>query len=307
MVEKVTNAGKLEERALRKRRRLPHTRLGDFLHTCQRVMRVRLALPSTIWLLLVVVASLAPGLFATHSPIKQDLMSALQGPSAEHWLGTDHLGRDVWSRLVHGARVSLQVGLVAVGLAALGGLIIGLFAGYFGGWLDAALMRITDAIWSIPYLVLALALVAVRGPGLLNVMLAIGVVNMPGFARLTRGQVLAIREREFVQGAVAVGARSLRVIVQHVAPNILTPIIVFGSLTVGQAVIAEATLSFLGVGVPPPTSTWGGMLRDAYRLLERAPAFAISSGGVIFLTVLAANFLGDALRDVLDPKLRGAD
>jgi peptide/nickel transport system permease protein len=277
------------------------------LDTFGRVLGVRLALPSAIWIALVTLAALFPQLFATHDPIRQSLMNSLQGPSWEHLLGTDHLGRDVWSRIVYGARVSLQVGLVSVGLAALGGFVIGLIAGYHGGWVDAIIMRITDAIWSIPYLVLALALVAVRGPSLFNVMLAIGVVYMPGFARLTRGQVLAVRERDFVQGAVALGAQVWRVIAYHVAPNVLTPIIVFGSLSIGHAVIAEASLSFLGVGVPPPTPTWGGMLRDAYRLLDRAPMFAVSAGGVIFVTVLAANFLGDALRDVLDPKLRGVE
>jgi peptide/nickel transport system permease protein len=281
--------------------------LARFLHTVRRVLRVRLALPSAIWIGLVTLAAIAPALFATHDPLRQELMASLQGPSFDHWLGTDHLGRDVWSRIVYGSRVSLQVGLVAVGFAAAGGFVVGLIAGYYGGWVDAIIMRITDAVWSIPYLVLALALVAVRGASLLNVMIAIGVVYMPGFARLTRGQVLAVREREFVHGAVAIGARAWRIMAWHVTPNVLTPIIVFGSLSIGHAVIAEASLSFLGVGVPPPTPTWGGMLRDAYRLLDRAPMFAVSSGGVIFLTVLAANFLGDALRDVFDPKLRGVE
>lgn len=291
----------------RRRKHYSESVFGRIVHTARRILRVRLALPSFIWIVLVTAAAIVPGLFATHDPIRQDLMSALQGPSLEHWLGTDHLGRDVWSRIVYGARVSLQVGLVAVGFAATGGFVVGLIAGYHGGWIDAAIMRVTDAIWSIPYLVLALALVAVRGASLFNVMLAIGVVYMPGFARLTRGQALALREREFVQGAVGLGASSWRVMARHIAPNVLTPIIVFGSLSIGHAVIAEASLSFLGVGVPPPTPTWGGMLRDAYRLLDRAPLFAIASGGVIFLTVLAANFLGDALRDVLDPKLRGVE
>lgn len=289
----------------RKRRPKPDRGLALLVYTVWRVLRVRLALVSAIWILLVILAAAVPDLFATHDPLSQNLMSALRGPSAEHFLGTDHLGRDVWSRLVYGSRVSLQVGLVAVGFAATGGFLIGLIAGYFGRWVDAIIMRFTDAVWSIPYLVLALALVAIRGASLLNVMLAIGVVYMPGFARLTRGQVIAVREREFVQGAVSLGAGSWRVMALHIAPNILTPVIVFGSLSIGHAVIAEASLSFLGVGVPPPTPTWGGMLRDAYRLLDHAPTFAVSSGAVIFLTVLAANFLGDAVRDVFDPKLRG--
>lgn len=290
---------------VRRRRAAADRGLGHVLNTVWRVLRVRLAFVSAIWILLVVIAALVPDLFATHDPLRQNLMAALRGPSAEYWLGTDHLGRDVWSRLVFGARVSLQVGLVAVGFAATGGFVIGLIAGYFGRWVDAIIMRFTDAIWSIPYLVLALALVAIRGASLLNVMLAIGVVYMPGFARLTRGQAIVIRERDFVHGAVALGARSWRVMALHVAPNILTPIIVYGSLSIGHAVIAEASLSFLGVGVPPPTPTWGGMLRDAYRLLDHAPIFAVSAGAAIFLTVLAANFLGDAIRDVFDPKLRG--
>ncbi len=278
--------------------------LGGPLHTTSRVLGVRLALPSAIWIALVAIAAIFPQLFATHDPIRQSLMSSLQGPSWEHFLGTDHLGRDVWSRIVYGARISLQVGLVSVGLAAIGGFVIGLVAGYFGGWVDAVIMRITDAIWSIPYLVLALALVAVRGPSLFNVMLAIGVVYMPGFARLTRGQVLAVREREFVQGAVAMGAQAWRVIAYHVAPNVLTPIIVFGSLSIGHAVIAEASLSFLGVGVPPPTPTWGGMLsegRDYILFFEWLPLYP---GLAILLTVTGFNLLGDGLRDALDPKTR---
>lgn len=270
-----------------------------------RIFKVRLALPSAIWLVLMLAFAAVPDLFATHSPVQQNLREALQSPSGEHWLGTDHLGRDIWSRIVHGSRISLLVGVVAVGFAAVSGLLLGLFAGYFGGWRDVITTRITDAIWCIPYLVLAIALVAVRGADLLNVMIAIGIVFTPGFVRLIRGQAIGLRQREFVQAAVASGASDTRVILRHVAPNIVTPMVVQASLSVGHAIIAESSLSFLGLGVRPPQPTWGGLVRDAYIYLDHAPYFVISAGLFIFITVLSFNFLGDALRDVLDPRLRG--
>lgn len=280
-------------------------RPAPWRRTLRKFLGVRLALPSLIWMTFMVCLAVVPGLFTSHDPIQQDLRSALQQPSAEHWLGTDHLGRDIWSRIVHGTRVSLLVGIVAVAVASALGLLLGLYAGYRGGWVDVVLTRITDAIWCIPYLVLAIALVAVRGADLLNVILAIGIVYTPGFARLVRGQAIAFKEREFIQSAVALGARTPRVLLQHLTPNVMTPIIVQASLSVGHAIIAESSLSFLGLGVRPPHPTWGGLVRDAYIYLDHAPLFVIAAGSVIFLTVLACNFLGDALRDAFDPRIRG--
>jgi peptide/nickel transport system permease protein len=283
----------------------PAGRWVSLWKSVQRILRVRLALPSAIWLALMLSFSVAPGVFATHSPTQQNLRASLRPPTAEHWLGTDHLGRDIWSRIVHGTRISLLVGVVAVGIAAAIGLVLGLHAGYYGGWIDSAVTRVTDAIWCIPYLVLAIALVAVRGADLLNVMLAIGIVYTPGFARLVRGQAISVRQREFVQAALASGARTPRILGRHLAPNVFTPIVVQSSLMVGHAIIAESSLSFLGLGVPPPQPTWGGLVRDAYVYLDHAPHFVMSAGLFIFVTVLAFNFLGDALRDALDPRLRG--
>lgn len=271
----------------------------------RKVFRVRLALPSAIWLTLMLAMAVAPGVFTTHNPTQQNLRATLQSPNTTHWLGTDHLGRDIWSRIVHGTRISLLVGVVAVAVASALGLMLGLYAGYRGGWVDAALTRLTDAIWCIPYLVLAIALVALRGADLLNVMLAIGIVYTPGFARLIRGQAIAFRDREFIHAAVASGAKTPRVLWRHLTPNVLTPIIVQASLSVGHAIIAESSLSFLGLGVRPPQPTWGGLVRDAYIYLDHAPHFVIAAGTVIFLTVLAFNFLGDAIRDAFDPRLRG--
>lgn len=271
----------------------------------RRMRRNRLGPFAALFLAVMVAFALFPGVFATHDPLQQSLMKALQGSSSEHWLGTDHLGRDTWSRIVYGTRVSLQVGLVAVGIAAVSGMVVGLLAGYRGGWIDASLMRMADAIWSFPYLVLALALVTIRGPGLFNIMLAIAVVYMPGFARLARALTISTKNRDFVQAAIATGMSNTRIVLKHITPNIIAPIVVHASLSIGHAIIFEASLSFLGVGVPPPTPTWGGMLRDAYGYLEYAPLFAIAVGSFIFFTVLSANIFGDWVRDLIDPRLKG--
>jgi peptide/nickel transport system permease protein len=232
------------------------------------------------------------------------LSDLLQGPSRQHPLGTDDLGRDVLSRLMWGARVSLQVGVIAVGIALVTGTILGLLSGYVGGMLDNWLMRLMDALLAFPVLVLALALAAILSPSLSNVMLAIGVVGVPTYARLVRGQVLSVREWEFVQAAKAVGGTDLRILLQHVLPSITAPIIVEASLHIAAATLAEAGLSFLGLGVQPPTPSWGAMLNVGRGYLEVAPWMAMAPGAAIFLTVLGFNFLGDGVRDALDPRLK---
>ena len=230
--------------------------------------------------------------------------SILLAPGAAFWLGTDHLGRDVLSRVIHGSRVAVQAGLVSVGFAITVGVIIGLMAGYWGGWVDDLLMRLIDAIWSFPTLVLALAIAFRLGQGLVNAMIAVGVVFTPAFARLVRGQSLSVRERDFVAAARMLGAGSWRIMLRHIWPNVVGAIIVQASLMVAQAIIVEAALSFLGLGVEPPEASWGSMLRTGYQYMERAPWLSLFPGAAIFLTVLALNMLGDGLRLAFDPRLR---
>lgn len=276
---------------------------GQVLGSIRRLLRVRLAIFGVIITLGLILVALAAPLVAPHDPNVQDYSSVLQPPSSLYPLGTDNLGRDVLSRIIYGSRVSLQVGLVAVGLATFAGVIVGLVAGYWRGAADEVLMRIMDALYSFPAVLLALAITAALGPGLGNAMIAIGIVYIPLFARLTRGQVLQVREFEFVTATRAIGATDLRIIGRHIFPNIVAPVIVQASLSVSLAIIVEASLSFLGLGVQPPTATWGGMLRIGYRFLERAPWLALYPGAAIFVTVLGLNLLGDGLRVALDPRL----
>lgn len=254
---------------------------------------------------IVVIAAITAPIIAPYDPIATAPRESLQGPSLEHLLGTDQLGRDVLSRIIFGSRVSIMVGVVAVGLAMVVGVPLGLISGYFGGLIDHVIMRTMDAVIAFPALVLALAIVGALGAGTFQVMVAIGISSVPLYSRLTRGQVLTIREQDYVHAARALGASDLRVVARHVLPNSLSPLIVQGSLGVAFAILAEAGLSFLGVGVQPPSPTWGGMLSKALPLIERAPLLSIFPGIAIFVTVLAINTLGDALRDVLDPRLRG--
>ncbi|MHB1416694.1 MAG: ABC transporter permease [Chloroflexota bacterium] len=279
----------------------PGSRLLSFLG---RLLSVRLAGVGIIVVVGLGLLALTADLVSPYSPAYQDYTAVLLAPSAAHWMGTDELGRDVLSRVIHGSRVSLQVGLVAVGIATVAGIVIGLVAGYWGGLVDEALMRVVDSIYSFPAILLALAITAALGPGIVNVMIAVGVVYVPVFARLVRAQALSVRERDFVLAARVVGASPARIMLQHIWPNVTAPIIVQASLTVSFAIIVEASLSFLGVGVQPPTASWGSMLRVGYQYMELAIWLSIFPGAAIFVTVLGLNFLGDGLRMVLDPRLR---
>jgi len=276
----------------------------------RRIVRVRLAPLALVILGTFLLMSISANLIQRYDPITdQSYSEANEGPSAAHWLGTDYLGRDMWSRLVHGSRISLTVGLISVGVGLVFGVVIGVTAGFVGGKTDAVLMRLTEAVWTFPALMLALAITSVLGRGVVNSMIAIGIVGIPFFARLSRASTLTARELDYVLAARALGANTPRILGRHILPNIAAPLIVQASLGLGTAIITEASLSFLGVGVQPPTPSWGLELRTGYQYLELNPAVAIFPGLFIFLTVLSFNFLGDALRTALDPRLarRGGD
>lgn len=254
-------------------------------------------------LAILVVLALAGPVVAPYGPNDVDVTRTLQPPSGAHWFGTDDLGRDVLSRVVLAARVSLQVSLVSVSIALVVGVLLGLLAGYFRGWADAVVMRVVDVLFAFPVMLLAIAIVAVLGPGLTTAMVAIGVVFVPVFARVTRASVLGVREEPYVRAAVSLGARPLRVIRTHVLPNVTAPIIVQASLSLAFAILSEAALSFLGLGVQPPDPSWGRMLFDG-RAFTGAWWMSVFPGLAIFVTVLGFNLVGDGLRDVLDPRQR---
>lgn len=242
-------------------------------------------------------------LLSPFNPNKTQPLQRLQGVSAEHWLGTDQFGRDVLSRIFSGAGVSLGVSVSAVGIALVGGVLLGVVAGYFGGIIDDVLMRLIDIMMAFPYIVLAIALAAALGPSTGNVILIISIIRMPMFARVARGVVLAIIESEYVAAAKALGSGQWRVLARHILPNSLTSIVVVAALSVATAINTEAAISFLGLGIRPPQASWGNMLADAQNYILTVPALGIAPGVAISLTVLGFQLLGDGLRDLLDPRL----
>jgi ABC-type dipeptide/oligopeptide/nickel transport system permease subunit len=248
-------------------------------------------------------ALLAP-LIARQNPIAIDLVHLLERPSADHWLGTDIQGRDVWSRLVYGARVSLTVGLISQSIALVLGVSLGLLAGFYGRWVDEVVMRLADVTLAFPTLLLLIAMVAALEPSMGVVFATIGVVGWAGMARLVRGQVLVVRQLEYIQAIRALGAGDLRIMIQHVLPNVIAPVVIAATLGVAGAIMAEAALSFLGLGVPPPAPSWGSMIADGRDLeqLRRAPWTSVFPGVAIGAAVLGFKLLGDALRDALDPR-----
>ncbi|MFD1360750.1 nickel transporter permease [Lentibacillus salinarum] len=253
--------------------------------------------------ILIITAILAP-FIATHSPTEQTIVNRYQAPSAEHWLGTDELGRDIFSRIVYGTRISIQIGVISVGISMIIGVFLGAVSGYFGRWIDQVIMRVIDIVMAFPSILLAIALVAVLGPSLRNAMIAVGIVGIPQFARIVRSAVLSVKETEFVEAAHAIGARHGRVLMQHVLPNCLAPIIVQATLSIGTAILDAAGLSFLGLGAQPPRPEWGAMLSDGRAALQNAPWVATFPGLAIFFVVLGFNMFGDGLRDALDPRLK---
>jgi ABC-type dipeptide/oligopeptide/nickel transport system permease subunit len=255
-------------------------------------------------IVLLIALAIAAPLVARHDPFGIDLVNSLLPPSRAHWFGTDIQGRDVWARLVFGARISLTVGIVSQGIALSLGVLLGLVAGYYGRWVDELVMRLADVTLAFPTLLLLIALVAALQPSLTVVFVTIGMVGWAGMARIVRGQVLVVRELEFVQAERALGARDTRVILLHVLPSVIAPVVIAGTLGVAGAIIAESSLSFLGLGVQPPTPSWGSMIadgRDLYQL-RHAPWTSVFPGLAIGAAVLGFNLMGDALRDALDPR-----
>lgn len=266
------------------------------------VLANRLALVGLVVLGVLAVMAVIGSWVAPYGVNEQSIPDRFSGPSLDHWFGADDLGRDVFSRVLVAARGSLQVGAIAVGIAVVLGVPIGLVAGYYGGVIDAVGMRLMDIVFSFPAILLAIAVVAVRGPGLANAMIAIGIVYMPIFARITRGSVVTVRHEVYVRAARSLGATDGRILRRHVLPNIVAPIIVQTSLSLAFAILSEAALSFLGLGVQPPQPSWGRMLADSRGFIKQAPWIGIFPGLAILVTVMAFNLVGDGLRDALDPR-----
>ena len=278
---------------------------SPLIETIARVIRIPQAAFGLIIIVLTVLSALLAPIIAPLEPEAMDFDYLLSGLSSEHLLGTDQLGRDTLSRLIYGARIALLVSVGSIGLGVLIGVPLGLIAVYFGGWTDDIIMRLMDSLVVFPSLLIAVALAAALGGSVTTIIIAIGVANVPWMARVIRSQGLSIREMDFVAAAEAGGMNPARIIFRHILPNSLAPVIVQSTLSMGYAVLVEATLGFIGVGVRPPTPTWGNMLYDAFPMLEQQPMLSIFPGLAIFLLVLSFNFVGDALRDVLDPRLKG--
>lgn len=255
----------------------------------------------SIILFFALLAILAP-ILPIPDPVATSWSAIRKAPSAAHWFGTDDIGRDVLSRMIWGARASLMAGVFSVAIAVAVGVPFGLISGYYGGWIDQIISRVTEAFLAMPFLITAIALAAFLGPSLTNAMIAIGLSATPVFVRLTRGQVLAVKTEDYVDGARSIGLRHISIITRYILPNVFAPILVQATLTIATAIIAEASLSFLGLGQQPPAPSWGSMLNVAKNYLEQAPWMAMWPGAAIFLVVIGFNLLGDGLRDALDPR-----
>ena len=268
--------------------------------------RNKMALFGLIILVIIVLLAIFADQIANYDQvvIKQNLKMRLKPPSAQHWLGTDEFGRDIFARLIHGARVSLKVGLIAVGIAIVVGGFLGAIAGYYGDKLDNVIMRVMDIFLAVPSILLAIAIVSALGPNLLNLMIAVSISSIPRYARIVRASVLSIRDQEFVEAARAIGAGDARIIFRHIIPNSLAPVIVQGTLGVANAILSTAGLSFIGLGIHPPAPEWGSMLSGGRQYLRYAWWVTTFPGVAIMITILSLNLLGDGLRDALDPRLK---
>jgi peptide/nickel transport system permease protein len=282
----------------------PHRRPGRVRAFGRNLLRHPAGLAGLVILGLVVALSVGAPLVAPGDPYAINRIERLQPPSWHHPMGTDEFGRDLFRRLLYGGRLSLTVAFFAVVIATALGTPAGIVAGYFGGWVDALIMRVMDVVFAFPAILLALAITAFLGPSLRNATIALGIVYAPGFARIVRGPVLSAKHQEYVEASRVTGAGTVRILIHHILPNVISPLIVSATVTFSFALLAEAALSFLGLGAQPPKASWGAMLSNGRRFMETVPSVAIFPGLAIMLAVLGSNLLGDALRDVLDPRLR---
>jgi len=257
-----------------------------------------------LFLIVLIIAILAPWI-APHDPIEQDIFSKLQSPSATFWLGTDYYGRDILSRLMYGARYSLIIGIAATAFAMIVGSIIGMLAGYYGGRFDTIVMQVMDILLAFPSLILGLIIVAMLGPSLMNIIIAIALTSIPSFARIARAPTISVKEREFVEAGRSLGYSDARILFVHILPNITAEILVMFSLWTASSIRTEASLAFIGLGLKPPTPTWGGMIREGFENILESYWLAMMPGLAILIVVFALNLLGDGLRDAIDPKLKG--
>lgn len=275
-----------------------------FQRITKQLLRNRRAVVGGIILLVIITMAIFAPYAATHDPVKQNIRNQLKPPSREHIFGTDQFGRDIFSRVVYGARLSLRVGFLSISFALVVGGLLGLVSGYFGGWMDMIIMRLIDILLALPGFLLALAIVAALGPGLENVVMAIGVSYVPSFARMMQSSVLATRELDYVGAAQALGASDSRIIFLHILPNSISPIIVLTTLSMAGAILSAAGLSFLGLGAQPPTPEWGSMIATARPFIRVSHWSVTIPGLAIFITVMCLNLVGDGLRDALDPRLK---
>ena len=277
---------------------------AGLLDIWRRLRKNPLAMFGLFIVVLLIFFAITADVIAPYKYYEQNLINSFQSPSKEHLFGTDEFGRDILSRIIHGSRISLQVGLIAVGISVIFGGFFGAVAGYYGGRIDNLIMRGMDILLSIPSILLAIAIAASLGPGLYNMMVAVGISTTPQYARIIRGSVLSLRGQEFVEAAKAVGSSDTRIIMKHILPNCLAPIIVQSTLGVASAILTAAGLSFIGLGIQPPTPEWGAMLSGGREYIRDYAYMTVFPGLAIMITILALNFLGDGLRDVLDPKLK---
>jgi peptide/nickel transport system permease protein len=269
-----------------------------------RIVHSRSAVIGGSLLALVILAALAAPLISPYDPIKTNQRLSLEAPSLAHLMGTDRFGRDIFSRVVWAGQTSLPIGLVSVAIGVIVGVTMGLLAGYYGGWVEAVSMRLVDLLLAFPGILLALAIIAILGGSLTNLMIAVGIAAIPEYVRITRGTVLSLKQREFVLAARVIGCRGPAIMLRHILPNVVAPLIVLATLGMAAAIITGSALSFLGLGIKPPTPEWGNMLAEGREFLQRAPWVAFFPGAAIMLTVLSINLLGDGLRDALDPRMR---
>ena len=277
---------------------------SQWLEVWRRLKQNKSAMVGLGIILVLIFSALLADIIAPFGIDDQNLMNALQKPNSTHWFGTDNFGRDIFSRVVHGSRISLQVGFIAVGIAMITGGILGAIAGYYGGKLDNFIMRMMDILLAIPSILLAISIVAALGPGLSNVMIAVGISSIPSYSRIVRASVLTLKDQEFVEAARAVGANDVRIIGRHIIPNSMAPIIVQATLGVAGAILSAAGLSFIGLGIQPPTPEWGAMLSSGRQFIRDYPHMTAFPGLAIMITIFGLNLLGDGLRDALDPRLK---